>query len=45
MCYWDFARGGEIGSRGESALGALCPSRTCRFKSGPRTPLALQIYA
>ncbi len=38
------ARVGEIGSHGGSALGALCPSRTCRFKSGPRTPLPLLIY-
>lgn len=39
------ARGGEIGSRGECALSTLCPSRTCRFKSGPRTPLYFLIYA
>jgi len=28
-------RVGEIGSRGQGALGALCPSGACRFKSSP----------
>src|SRR6202011_3844079 len=40
-----FARDGEIGSRGESALGALCPSRACRFRSRPGTPLSFLPYA